>query len=69
MAQKRETYHGGNEIKSSHPDTDVLVVYAGEDGVLILADKIRMRWDNFDHREESDVLYCIVVLVVILYAI
>lgn len=51
-------YHSGHKVKCSHSNADILVIYAGENRVLVLCNKLRVGGDDLDHRHKRNILHC-----------
>lgn len=52
------THHALDEIESSHANGHVGIIDAGEDGVVMSSDEMRVCRQDLDQSNESDVAHC-----------
>ena len=57
-----QAYHCRDQIQGPHADTDVGVVDATHDHILVFSHKIRMCRHNLDQCEQCNVFHCVIMI-------
>ena len=56
--QRWKLYHRRQQVQSPHANTDIVIIHAGKDDILIPRYQVRVCGDNLDDSKQGYVLYC-----------